>query len=320
MTDETSAENAPTERQEPAPAQVSPAPELRERGVVAKGQRVASVMNDTPRAFLARAPLVVLPATGYTWQDYRPVLEHFAAERRVFALDWPGFGGSAKPDPAAFAYDAASYAEVLAEWMDALGLGRAVLLGNGIGGTVALRYAAAQPPRVLGLVLVAPQGFGAQGPMHRLAMGAFGAPIFSSMLDPMLAWLALGPTTPDVKRVINRKRMLRRSPDYAAYEVARNRLVRNEARSHANLATLAREIRAPALVVRGALDPIFTAADARRAAESIGAHRALEVMLPGAGHLPFLQEPSRFYQAVDGLLNVAEMKALEEAPPQPPTS
>jgi pimeloyl-ACP methyl ester carboxylesterase len=289
--------------------------------VIAKGLRIASAMNDAPREFLARAPLVVLPATGYTWQDYQPVLEHFAAERRVFALDWPGFGGSAKPDPDAFAYDAASYAEVLTEWLDALGLGRVVLLGNGLGGTVALRYAAAHPRRVLGLALVAPQGFGAQGPMHRLALGAFGTPFLFSLLDPMLAWLALGPSaTPEVRRIINRKRMLRRSPDYAAYEVARNHLTRNEARSVVNLPALAREISAPALVIRGALDPVFTAGDARRAVESIGERGALEVMLPGAGHLPFLQEPARFYQAVDGLLTTAEMKALEEAPPAPPTT
>ena len=49
--------------------------------------------------------------------------------------------------------------------------------------------------------------------------------------------------------------------------------------------------------MRGALDPIITASDTRRAAEALGGaggKGALEVILPDAGHLPFLQQPARF--------------------------
>ncbi|MBF6589139.1 MAG: alpha/beta hydrolase [Ktedonobacterales bacterium] len=291
----------------------APRQQITERSIVSQGQRVASAMNDAPRAFLARAPLVVLPATGYTWRDYLPVIEHFAATRRVFALDWPGFGGSAKPDPDSFTYDAVSFTEVLAGWMDALGIGRAVLLGNGLGGTVALRYAAAHPKRVLGLALVAPRGLGAPGPMRHAVMSIFSAPVLFSLLDPLLLWLALGPATPGARTIIARRRAMRRSPDYAAYEAAFTALARHETRSLADLPALARAVTAPTLVLRGGLDPLFTAGDAHRAAARIGERGALEVMLPGAGHLPFLQEPQRFFQAVEGLLNAAEMAALADA-------
>ncbi|HKT37943.1 MAG TPA: hypothetical protein VJR48_06190, partial [Ktedonobacterales bacterium] len=74
-----------------------PSVKLAERGVVVGGVRLASAMNDTPRAILARAPLIVLPAAAFAWQDYTTILEHFAPERRVFTLDWPGFGASEKP-------------------------------------------------------------------------------------------------------------------------------------------------------------------------------------------------------------------------------
>src|SRR5258707_15413830 len=76
---------------------------IAERGVVVQGLRLATAMSDAPRALLRHAPLVVLPAAGHSWSDYRPILERFATERRVFALDWPGFGGSAKPAPPASA-------------------------------------------------------------------------------------------------------------------------------------------------------------------------------------------------------------------------
>jgi pimeloyl-ACP methyl ester carboxylesterase len=289
-----------------------PTPALVERAVMACGQRIATAMNDAPRELLARAPLVVLPATGYVWHDYLPVLEHFAAERRVFALDWPGFGGSAKPDPNDFTVDAVSFARVLGEWLDALGIGRAVVLGNGIGGTVAVRYAAEHEHRVLGLALVAPRGFGARGPVHQLILGAMSSPVLFGLTDTMLAWLALGPITPAAQRVRNRRRVLRRSPEYAAYETACICLARNEERSLAGLRALARRVTAPTLIMRGALDPIFTAGDARRAMESFGRRKALEVVLPGASHLPFLQAPDRLFQAVSGLLNASEMRALED--------
>jgi pimeloyl-ACP methyl ester carboxylesterase len=54
--------------------------------------------------------------------------------------------------------------------------------------------------------------------------------------------------------------------------------------------------------VRGALDPIISAAAARRATSALGERGGLQVVLPGAGHLPFLQQPSAFNRAVRGLL------------------
>ncbi len=85
---------------------------LSERGVVIEGQRIASVMSDGARALLAHAPLIILPDVGASWGEYRAVLEHFAGSRRVFALDWPGFGGSARPSPEEFAYTLAHFTDV----------------------------------------------------------------------------------------------------------------------------------------------------------------------------------------------------------------
>src|SRR5690242_17548174 len=126
-------------------------PRIVERGIVVRGLRLATAMNDTPPALKSRVPLVVLPAAGFTWGDYRPILEHFGSERRVFALDWPGCGASAKPSLADFVYGASAYADLLEPWLNALGATRAVLLGNGIGGAAALRFAVAHPERALGL-------------------------------------------------------------------------------------------------------------------------------------------------------------------------
>jgi pimeloyl-ACP methyl ester carboxylesterase len=279
---------------------------LVERGVAVRGVRLTSAMNDTPRALLARVPLIVLPAAAFAWQDYNTILEHFAPERRVFTLDWPGFGASEKPAPSAFIYSAASYAETLAGWMDGLGIARAVLLGNGIGATAALLYAAAHPQRVLGLALSGPLGFGAGGRVGRLAGRALGNPVLLRRLEPILTSLALGPNTPLTTEIALRRREQRARDDYPASVAAFAALWRSLDGGHEELVATAKTVTAPAIVLRGALDALVTEADTKRASDALGEHGAVTVALPDAGHLPFLQQPGPFLRAVAGVLNTAE--------------
>jgi len=282
---------------------------LVERGVAVQGVRLASAMNDVSRALMARAPLIVLPAAAFAWQDYTPVLEHFATERRVFALDWPGFGASEKPAPSAFTYSAASYAEMLAGWMDGLGIARAVLLGNGIGATAALTYAAAHPKRVLGLALSGPLGFGAGGRFGRLAGRALGNPRLLRRLEPILTSLALGPNTPLTTEIALRRREQRAADDYPASVAAFAAVWRGLEGHREELMALAREVTAPAIVLRGTLDALMTETEAQQAADALGANGSVCVSLPDAGHLPFLQQPGPFLRAVAGVLNTAEANA-----------
>ena len=279
---------------------------LVERGVTVRGVRLASAMNDASRALLARAPLIVLPAAAFAWQDYTTILEHFGRERRVFALDWPGFGASEKPAPDAFAYSSTSYGEMLAGWMDGLGIARAVLLGNGIGATAAIRYAAAHPQRTLGLALSGPLGFGAGGRFGRLAGHALTRPGLLRRLEPVLTSLALGPTTPLTTEIALRRRAQRAADDYPAAVAAFAALWRSLAEERDDLLARAKETTTPAIVLRGALDALVTESDAQRAADALGEHGAVRIELPDAGHLPFLQQPGPFLRAVAGVLNTAE--------------
>jgi pimeloyl-ACP methyl ester carboxylesterase len=285
---------------------------LAERAVRVAGLRIATAMNDVPRAQMARAPLVVLPAANHPWQDYRLILERFAPERRVFALDWPGFGASEKAAPGDFAYSIQGYTEILSGWMDSLGIARAVFVGNSVGAGAAIQYAAAHPQRALGLLLVAPAGFTPPGITRWTAARFLGTPGVLRAVAGGLTALYLGPTTDATRAVIERQKERRASSDDNASMQAYAALWRSFATPAADLSAAARDVTAPAMVVRGALDPIITEADARRAAEALGANtgkRALEVVLPNAGHLPFLQEPERFLRAVEGLLATAEVNA-----------
>ncbi|HEV8191054.1 MAG TPA: alpha/beta hydrolase, partial [Ktedonobacterales bacterium] len=281
-------------------------PTIAARGVVVQGQRLATAMNDAPHDLMPRPPLVLLPAAGFVWQDYLAVLERFASERRVFALDWPGFGGSDRPPPHEFDYSGVGFAEALSGWLDGLGIARSVLLGNGIGATAALRYAADHPQRVLGLVLVSPLGFGTAGRISRLAARALSSPALLRRIEPALTSLALGPHTPTTAVVAERLKATRATAENVLSLTASAALWRNLDRENREMPDVAKRVEAPAIVIRGALDPIVSAANSRQATALIGPHGALEVVLPDAGYLPFLQQPGPFFRAVAGILNTAE--------------
>jgi pimeloyl-ACP methyl ester carboxylesterase len=87
-----------------------------------------------------------------TWQF---VLPHLAHRRRVVAVDLPGHGGSTQDV-------GDGDLEGLAAWLwralDALGLGRVCLIGHSMGGKIALLATLARPDRVAALGLLAPAG------------------------------------------------------------------------------------------------------------------------------------------------------------------
>jgi pimeloyl-ACP methyl ester carboxylesterase len=80
--------------------------------------------------------LVLLHALGESAFDWWWVLPLLARTRHVYAPDLPGFGGSAKPQAD---YSPAFFGRFAAGSLDALGLERAAVVGNPLGGLIALR-------------------------------------------------------------------------------------------------------------------------------------------------------------------------------------
>jgi 4,5:9,10-diseco-3-hydroxy-5,9,17-trioxoandrosta-1(10),2-diene-4-oate hydrolase len=75
---------------------------------------------------------------------------------RVVLPDMIGFGHSSKP--AGIDYTLDLFTATCTELLDALGIQRCVLVGNSLGGAIALKIAMDQPQRVQKLVLMAPGG------------------------------------------------------------------------------------------------------------------------------------------------------------------
>jgi len=88
---------------------------------------------------------------GMMWDDViGPLSEH----ARCYVLDLMGWGYSSRNE--AIDYDYALYARQVLEFMDALGIERASLVGQSMGGGTAIRFAVEHRDRVERLVLVDP--------------------------------------------------------------------------------------------------------------------------------------------------------------------
>src|SRR5262252_10782946 len=83
--------------------------------------------------------------------------EPLAARYRVYALDLPGHGTSAKDVGDG---SAGTLAGAVLGVLDAIGAERAHLVGHSLGGAVAVAAAARNPGRISSLTLIAPSGFG----------------------------------------------------------------------------------------------------------------------------------------------------------------
>jgi pimeloyl-ACP methyl ester carboxylesterase len=99
-------------------------------------------------------PVLALHGLGGTKASFLPTLADLAASHRVVALDLPGFGESAKPIGAP--YDARFMARSVVAAMDGLDIDSAHLVGNSMGGRVALEAGMSHPDRVERLALLCP--------------------------------------------------------------------------------------------------------------------------------------------------------------------
>jgi pimeloyl-ACP methyl ester carboxylesterase len=98
-------------------------------------------------------PVVLLHGLGATNASMLPTLWDLARDHRVIAPDLPGFGDSGKPIRA---YHPAFYARWLSGFLSLLGIDRAHLIGNSMGGRVALEMGLLHPERVDRMVLLMP--------------------------------------------------------------------------------------------------------------------------------------------------------------------
>ena len=123
------------------------------------------------------------------WSNFRGNFPVFAERFRTVVMDMPGFGRSERPE-----FDRA-YPKVAADavkrLMEGLGIDKAHLLGNSMGGYVALEFALAYPDKVDRLVLMGPGGLAVNvlGPEQSEGARRLGEFMMAPSKKAMEAWV-----------------------------------------------------------------------------------------------------------------------------------
>ena len=234
------------------------------------------------------APVVVLlhgfGSSLHTWEAWALAL---AATHRVIRFDLPGSGLSA-PDATGDYTDARSV-QLLAALLDQLGVARASVVGNSIGGRIAWKFAAAHPQRVSKLVLISPDGFASPGFTYGQApdVPAVLGLMRYALPKPLLR-MNLAPAYAQPERLLDatvtRYHDLMLAPGSRDALLARMRQTVLE-----DPLPLLRRIRAPTLLLWGERDAMIPFANAADYAGAIPNARVLAV--PDAGHVPFEELP-----------------------------
>jgi 3-oxoadipate enol-lactonase len=240
------------------------------------------------------APLVCLHGIG----GAAPLWAATAAAlpgRRILAWNQPGYGGTPLPGTLSFPL----LADMLAAQLDELRVDSSDIIGHSMGGMIALELALRHPGRVRTLILYATTpAFGGKDP-------AFAQDFLARRLAPLDAGASMADCAAGLVRG-----MFAPTADPAAEPAAIAAMGQvPEATYRATLACLTSfdrrdalgAITQPTRCIAGAEDQVAPARTMQRMADAIpGATLAL---IPGAGHLPHLEQPAAFHATLRSLLD-----------------
>jgi len=264
-------------------------------GIPVEQKRLSAGGIGTHYLKTGRGPcLILLHGAGGSSLNWAPVMAALAAKCCVIAPDLVGYGESDKP---AVVYDRPFFAVWLRNFLDALGLEKPTILGHSQGGAVALQLAIEHPERLERLILVCPAGLSVDG----IPFGAKLGILWVNFLPSRLAarWMS---------RYVCENGRSEWDGEITDYLLQVKRLPQSKRVFLAGLgesiapfsADALQGIAHPTLIVWGRKDRLLLPSHAERARREIPASRLC--LIAGAGHLPFLDQPEAFSDAVLGFV------------------
>jgi len=235
--------------------------------------------------------VLLVHGLGSRLEVWDAIADRLAASREVIAVDLPGFGSSARfgpdrtPDPPGLA-------RAVADFLDEIEVPAPRVVGNSLGGTVALELG--RLGRVSSVLCVSPAGFPAAWERRLLNLslrmnrrvGTMPTPVHRMLARRPLRFLALGQVSANPGRVCRTDALralegLRLASDYD--RTRRGLLSYRLENPH--------EIKVPVTIAWGTKDHLTLPGGMARAASLLPQARI--VALEGSGHVPMWDDPDR---------------------------
>jgi pimeloyl-ACP methyl ester carboxylesterase len=239
--------------------------------------------------------VLLLHATLHDRRDFDPIVGALAQHYRTVAVDWPGHGDS-DPVDASIEPSAPLFADVLEDVVDGLGLSRAVLIGNSVGGFAAARLAINRPESVAGLVLVNTGGFVPLNPVSRTFCRVMGSPAVFRRAAPLFVRGYMKPKTDSDRDIIERAIVAAKTSEGVRIGTG---LWRSFATPEHDLRSRAAELSVPTLIAWGKKDIAIPLSAGRATHDAIRGSR-LETL--DTGHVVFSSDPQGFLAVAEPFL------------------
>jgi 3-oxoadipate enol-lactonase len=248
------------------------------------------------------APLLLLHAFPLDRQMWAPQLEALADGARVVAIDLPGFGESPSANPSGFAegtsFSIEGVADVVAEFLAARDIPRAVVCGLSMGGYVALALARKHAGKISGLILADTRA-GVDDSTARAnrdrsiaLVNEKGSSVLFETMSAKVLSDSVREGKPDL--IARLKGIAAKQPP--ASVVAALAALRDRPDANPGLAAIA----VPTLVLVGEHDAVTPPLAAANLSAQIRGSKLVHI--PGAGHLSNVENPDAFNAAVRSFL------------------
>ncbi len=235
-------------------------------------------------------PLVLCHGAGGNHASWFQQVAHFAAERLVITWDHRGYGRSS--DRGDQTGPLVASGDLLAV-LDAIGIDRADLVGQSMGGWTVVAAALARPHLARSLVLTdSTGGFTTDRLLAQRDRVRPRAPLRDVLGDHPALGEAFSARSPELAHLYQSLgRMGTADPDTVIMRLLDVTYGENEAA----------QLTMPSLLIVGDHDQLFAPAVIRSLADLLPDARVVEVS--GAGHSPYFEEPQRWNEALDSFLH-----------------
>ena len=272
---------------------------MRFRSIATRTYRLSVLEAGTGPAVLA------LHGLGATKGSFLPTVLALSRDFRVVAVDQPGFGDSDKP--IRVPYDPRFFAASAINLLDALEIERAHLVGNSLGGRVALELGLRNPSRVGRLGLLAPSLAWRRGrpwaPLVRLTRPELGLlqlaprPVIERIVRGMIPNAEDGWTAAGVDEFL---RAYLTPAGRAAFYAAARHIYLEEPHGEEGFWTRLATLEPDALFVWGRHDRLVPLAFERHVEDVLPRARNLEL---NCGHVPQIELPEQTHAALSAFFS-----------------
>lgn len=222
-------------------------------------------------------PILFLHGWVGSWRYWIPSMQAASTSFRTYALDFWGFGDSAKKTNY---YSIEQQINLLDDFLRALGIGKIALVGHGLGAIISMQFTQRYPDRVDRIMAIG----------LPFEEGAISTRLASAPPTELADWLLGNSPLSEVSQVEAPK------ADQKAILLSLTTL------DNIDLPNLGRNISIPCLLVHGKNDPVIVP-------PQLGQNGSLPkeahlIIFEGSSHFPMLDEPSKFNRLLTDFLNI----------------